>query len=159
MEDRAIPGHWEGDLLRGSGNSHIATLVERQSRFVMLIKVPSKETEAVVTALSQHVRKPPATLRRSLTWDRGLEMAKHKDFTVATDVKVYFCDPQSPWQRGSNENTNGLLRQYLPKNTDLTGYSQSDLNKVALRLNQRPRQTLGFQTPARKLRDSVASTH
>jgi IS30 family transposase len=159
VEDRAIPGHWEGDLLRGSGNSHIATLVERHSRFVMLIKVPSRDTAEVVGALSKHVRKLPATLRRSLTWDRGLEMAKHKDFTVATDVKVYFCDPQSPWQRGSNENTNGLLRQYFPKNTDLTDYSQSDLNKVALRLNQRPRQTLGFQTPASKLQESVASTH
>jgi len=159
VEDRAIPGHWEGDLLRGSGNSHIATLVERQSRFVMLIKIPSRDTAQVVAALSKHVRKLPATLRRSLTWDRGLEMAKHKDFTVATDVKVYFCDPQSPWQRGSNENTNGLLRQYFPKNTDLTDYSQSDLNKIALRLNQRPRQTLGFQTPASKLQESVASTH
>src|SRR5215831_10173846 len=159
VEDRAIPGHWEGDLLRGSGNSHIATLVERHSRFVMLIKVPSKDTAEVVGALSKHVRKLPAVLRRSLTWDRGLEMAKHKDFTVATDVKVYFCDPQSPWQRGSNENTNGLLRQYFPKNADLTDYSQSDLNKVALRLNQRPRQTLGFQTPASKLQESVASTH
>ena len=159
VEDRAIPGHWEGDLLRGARNSHIATLVERHSRFVMLIKVPSKETEAVVAALSQHVRKLPATLRRSLTWDRGLEMAKHKDFTVATDVKVYFCDPQSPWQRGSNENTNGLLRQYFPKKTDLSGYSQSVSNKVALRLNQRPRKTLGFQTPASKLQASVASTH
>src|SRR5271155_1685866 len=159
VEDRAIPGHWEGDLLCGSGNSHIATLVERHSRFVMLIKVPSRETAEVVRALSKHVRKLPATLRRSLTWDRGLEMAKHKDFTVATDVKVYFCDPQSPWQRGSNENTNGLLRQYFPKNTNLTDYSQSDLNKVALRLNQRPRQTLGFQTPAGKLPESVASTH
>jgi IS30 family transposase len=159
VEDRAIPGHWEGDLLRGSGNSHIATLVERHSRFVMLIKVPSRDTAEVVGALSKHVRKLPATLRRSLTWDRGLEMAKHKDFTVATDVKVYFCDPQSPWQRGSNENTNGLLRQYFPKNTDLTDYSQSDLNKVAQRLNQRPRQTLGFHTPASKLQESVASTH
>src|ERR1700675_2131350 len=159
IEDRAIPGHWEGDLRRGSGNSHIATLVERHSRFVMLIKVPSRDTAEVVGALSKHVRKLPATLRRSLTWDRGLEMAKHKDFTVATDVKVYFCDPQSPWQRGSNENTNGLLRQYFPKNTDLTDYSQSDLNKVALRLNQRPRETLGFQTPASKLQESVASTH
>src|SRR5579863_7633957 len=159
VEDRAIPGHWEGDLLRGSGNSHIATLVERQSRFVMLIKIPSRDTAEVVGALSKHVRKLPATLRRSLTWDRGLEMAKHKDFTVATDVKVYFCDPQSPWQRGSNENTNGLLRQYFPKNTDLTDYSQSDLDKVALRLNQRPRETLGFQTPASKLQESVASTH
>ncbi|MGD0429222.1 MAG: IS30 family transposase, partial [Candidatus Acidiferrales bacterium] len=131
--DRAIPGHWEGDLLRGSRNSHIATLVECHSRFVMLIKVRSRDTAEVVGALSKHVRKLPATLRRSLTWDRGLEMAKHKDFTVATDVKVYFCDPQSPWQRGSNENTNGLLRQYFPKKTDLSDYSQSDLNKVALR--------------------------
>jgi IS30 family transposase len=159
VEDRAIPGHWEGDLLRGSGNSHIATLVERHSRFVMLIKVTSRDTAEVAGALSKHVRKLPSTLRRSLTWDRGLEMAKHKDFTVATDVKVYFCDPQSPRQRGSNENTNGLLRQYFPKNTDLTDYSQSDLNKVALRLNQRPRQTLSFQTPASKLQESVASTH
>jgi IS30 family transposase len=159
VEDRAIPGHWEGDLLRGSGNSHIATLVERHSRFVMLIKIPSRDTAQVVGALSRHVRKLPVTLRRSLTWDRGLEMAKHKDFTVATDVKVYFCDPQSPWQRGSNENTNGLLRQYFPKKTDLSNYSQSDLNKVALRLNQRPRETLGFQTPASKLQESVASTH
>src|SRR6202142_1307 len=148
VQDRAIPGHWEGDLLRGSGNSHIATLVERHSRFVMLIKVPSKETEAVVAALSQHVRKLPATLKRSLTWDRGLEMAKHKDFTVATDVKVYFCDPQSPWQRGSNENTNGLLRQYFPRGTDLSGFSQAQLDQVSLRLNQRPRKTLGFETPA-----------
>ncbi len=159
VEDRAIPGHWEGDLLRGSGNSHIATLVERHSRFVLLVKLRSRDTAEVVGALSKQVRKLPATLRRSLTWDRGLEMAKHKDFTVATDVKVYFCDPQSPWQRGSNENTNGLLRQYFPKNTDLTDDSQSDLNKVAQRLNQRPRQTLGFHTPASKLQQSVASTH
>jgi IS30 family transposase len=134
-------------------------LVERHSRFVMLIKVASRDTVEVVGALSKHVRKLPATLRRSLTWDRGLEMAKHKDFTVATDVKVYFCDPQSPWQRGSNENTNGLLRQYFPKKTDLSDYTQSDLDKVALRLNQRPRETLGFQTPASKLQESVASTH
>src|SRR6202044_1035745 len=159
VEDRAVPGHWEGDLLSGAKNSYIATLVERHSRFAMLIKVPSKQTEAVVAALSRQVRKLPVTLKRSLTWDRGLEMAKHKDFTVATDVKVYFCDPQSPWQRGSNENTNGLLRQYFPKKTDLSDYSQSDLNKVALRLNQRPRETLGFQTPASKLQESVASTH
>jgi IS30 family transposase len=157
-EDRAIPGHWEGDLLSGGKNSYIATLVERHSRFLMLIKVPSKETEAVVTALSQHVRKLPATLRRSLTWDRGLEMAKHKDFTVATDVKVYFCDPQSPWQRGSNENTNLLLRQYFPRGTDLSPISQAQLDHVSLRLNQRPRKTLGFQTPASKLHASVAST-
>src|SRR6202451_4177531 len=148
VEERAIPGHWEGDLLSGAKNSYMATLVERHSRFAMLIKVPSKETEAVVAALSQHVRKLPVTLKRSLTWDRGLEMAKHKDFTVATDVQVYFCDPQSPWQRGSNENTNLLLRQYFPRGTDLSGYSPAQLNQVALRLNQRPRKTLGFQTPA-----------
>ncbi len=159
VEDRAIPGHWEGDLLRGSRNSHIATLVERHSRFTALVKVPSKDTAVVVAALTRHVRKLPAALRRSLTWDRGLEMAKHESFTVATDVKVYFCDPQSPWQRGSNENTNGLLRQYFPKKTDLSDYTQSDLDKVALRLNQRPRKTLGFRTPASKLRESVASTH
>jgi IS30 family transposase len=158
VEDRAIPGHWEGDLLSGAKNSYIATLVERHSRFAMLIKVPSKETEAVVTALSQHVRKLPATLKRSLTWDRGLEMAKHKDFTVATEVQVYFCDPQSPWQRGTNENTNLLLRQYFPRGTDLSGYSQAQLDQVALRLNQRPRKTLGFQTPASRLQQSVAST-
>ena len=158
VEDRAIPGHWEGDLLSGAKNSYIATLVERHSRFAMLIKVPSKETEAVVAALSQHVRKLPATLKRSLTWDRGLEMAKHKDFTVATNVQVYFCDPQSPWQRGTNENTNLLLRQYFPRGTDLSGYSQAQLDQVALRLNQRPRKTLGFQTPASKLQASVAST-
>jgi IS30 family transposase len=158
VEDRAIPGHWEGDLLAGGKNSYIATLVERHSRFAMLIKVPSKETEAVVAALSQHVRKLPTSLKRSLTWDRGLEMAKHKDFTVATNVQVYFCDPQSPWQRGTNENTNLLLRQYFPKRTDLSGYTQADLDKVALRLNQRPRKTLGFQTPASKLQQSVAST-
>ena len=148
VEDRAIPRQWEDDLLSGAKNSYVATLVERHSRFAMLIKVPSKETEAVVAALSQHVHKLPVTLRRSLTWDRGLEMAKHKDFTVATDVQVYFCDPQSPWQRGSNENTNLLIRQYFPKGTDLSGYSQAQLNQVALRLNQRPRKTLGFQTPA-----------
>ena len=133
-------------------------LVERHSRFTMLVKVPSKDTETVVDALSKHVLKLPATLRRSLTWDRGHEMAKHKSFTVNTNVKVYFCDPQSPWQRGTNENTNGLLRQYFPRKTDLSGYSQADLNKVALRLNQRPRKTLGFETPASKLQASVAST-
>jgi transposase, IS30 family len=158
VDDRAIPGHWEGDLLAGGKNSYIATLVERHSRFLMLVKVPSKETEAVVAALSEHVRKLPATLRLSLTWDRGLEMAKHKEFTVATDVQVYFCDPQSPWQRGSNENTNLLLRQYFPKGTDLSPISQAQLDQVSLRLNQRPRKTLGFQTPADKLQASVAST-
>jgi IS30 family transposase len=159
IEDRAIPGHWEGDLLGGTNNSHIATLVERHSRFTALVKVPSKDTAVVVAALSRHVRKLPAYLRRSLTWDRGLEMAQHKSFTVATNVKVYFCDPQSPWQRGSNENTNGLLRQYFPKRTDLSGYSQAELDKVAQRLNQRPRKTLGFETPASRLRASVAMTH
>jgi IS30 family transposase len=158
VEDRAIPGHWEGDLLRGARNSHVATLVERHSRFCMLVKVPGKDTATVVAALSQHVRQLPVTLRRSLTWDRGLEMAQHKSFTMATDVQVYFCDPQSPWQRGSNENTNGLLRQYLPKKQDLSCYSQSDLDEIALRLNQRPRKTLGFQTPADRLQASVAST-
>ena len=158
VEDRAIPGHWEGDLLRGTRNSHVATLVERHSRFCMLVKVSGKDTATVVAALSQHVRKLPATLRRSLTWDRGLEMAQHKSFTMATDVRVYFCDPQSPWQRGSNENTNGLLRQYLPKKVDLSCYSQSELDEIALRLNQRPRKTLGFETPADKLQASVAST-
>ena len=136
VEDRAVPGHWEGDLLRGARNSHVATLVERHSRFCMLVKVPGKDTATVVAALSQHVQQLPATLRRSLTWDRGLEMAQHKSFTLATQVQVYFCDPQSPWQRGSNENTNGLLRQYLPKKADLSCYSQSDLDEIALRPNQ-----------------------
>jgi IS30 family transposase len=158
IDDRAIPGHCEGDLLAGTGNSHIATLVERHSRFTILVKVPSKDTATVVAALTRQVRKLPASLRRSLTWDRGLEMAKHKSFTVATKVNVYFCDPQSPWQRGTNENTNGLLRQYFPRKTDLSGYSQADLDKVALQLNQRPRKTLGFETPASKLHASVAST-
>jgi IS30 family transposase len=151
VEDRAVPGHWEGDLLSGANNTHMVTLVERQSRFAMLIKVPGKETAGVVAALSKHVRKLPLELRRSLTWDRGKEMADHKNFTIATNVQVYFCDPRSPWQRGSNENTNGLLRQYFPKGTDLSDYSQSYLNKIALRLNQRPRKTLGFMAPADKL--------
>lgn len=159
IENRAIPGHWEGDLLSGARNSYIATLVERQSRFTMLVKVSGKDTASVVNALSKQVRRLPTELRRSLTWDRGMELANHKDFTVATDVKVYFCDPQSPWQRGTNENTNRLLRQYFPKGTDLAGFTQGDLNKIALRLNQRPRKTLGFLTPADKLNNSVASTH
>jgi IS30 family transposase len=149
--DRAVPGHWEGDLLCGGKNTYIATLVERQTRFAMLIKLPGKDSASVVSALSKHVRQLPLELRRSLTWDRGHEMAEHKQFTVATDVQVYFCDPQSPWQRGSNENTNGLLRQYFPKKTPLSGYSQSYLDKIALRLNTRPRKTLGFQTPAQRL--------
>jgi IS30 family transposase len=157
-EDRAVPGHWEGDLICGTHNSHIVTLVERQSRFTTLIKIPNHEADTVAAALSQHIRKLPASLKRSLTWDRGVEMAKHSKFTMATDVKVYFCDPQSPWLRGSNENTNGLLRHYFPKGTDLSVHSQAELNRVALRLNQRPRETLGFQTPADKLNASVAST-
>ncbi len=148
VDDRAIPGHWEGDLMTGSKNTHLATLVERQSRFTMLVKVPGKDTASVVTALSRHVRTLPRALRRSLTWDRGMELAHHKRFTIATDVHVYFCDPQSPWQRGTNENTNRLLRQYFPHGADLSCYSQADLNKIALRLNQRPRKTLGFRTPA-----------
>ena len=158
VADRAIPGHWEGDLISGSKNTHMATLVERHSRFTMLVKIPGKDTARVVAALSKQVRKLPVELRRSLTWDRGMEMAHHKKFSVATDVQVYFCDPQSPWQRGTNENTNRLLRQYFPKGTDLSGYSQSDLNKIALRLNQRPRKTLSFCTPADKLAASVALT-
>lgn len=158
VEDRAIPGHWEGDLITGSNNSHIATLVERHSRFVMLVKVGGKDTHSVVSALSRQVRKLPAELRKSLTWDRGSEMARHKAFTLATQVDVYFCDPESPWQRGSNENTNGLLRQYFPDGTDLSGYSQAYLSRIARRLNERPRKTLGFRTPADKLSETVAST-
>jgi len=152
-EDRAVPGHWEGDLISGSKNTHIATLVERSSRFVMLVKVAGKDTESVVLALTKQVRKLPTELRRSLTWDRGGEMASHKKFTVATNVNVYFCDPSSPWQRGSNENTNGLLRQYFPKGTDLSIHSQAHLNKVAKELNQRPRKTLAFYCPAEKLNE------
>ncbi|KFN42120.1 IS30 family transposase [Arenimonas metalli] len=158
VEDRAIPGHWEGDLVSGSNNSHVATLVERRTRFVMLVKVKGRDTASVVSALSRQVQSLPKELRKSLTWDRGTEMASHKDFTVATDVQVYFCDPQSPWQRGSNENTNGLLRQYLPHGTDLSVHSQAALNKIALSLNQRPRETLGFRTPAYRLSECVAST-
>lgn len=156
VEDRALPGHWEGDLLAGGKNTHIATLVERQSRFVMLVRVEGKDTDSVVSALVRQVKHLPTGLMSSLTWDRGTELADHKRFSVATDVTVYFCDPQSPWQRGSNENTNGLLRQYFPKGSDLSGYSQDDLNAVALQLNTRPRKTLGFITPAAKLAESVA---
>ena len=152
VEDRAVPGHWEGDLLSGAKNTHIATLVERHTRFVMLIKLDGKDTTSVVEALVRQVRKLPRELRRSLTWDRGTEMAEHKRFTLATDVQVYFCDPRSPWQRGSNENTNGLLRQYFPKGTDLSVFSQAYLNRIALRLNQRPRKTLGYDCPADRLR-------
>jgi len=158
VEDRAVPGHWEGGLLAGSKNTHIATLVERQSRFTLLVKVQGKDTETVVRALTKQVRRLPAELRKSLTWDRGLEMAAHKEFSIATDVKVYFCDPQSPRQRGTNENTNRLLRQYFPKGTDLSACSQADLNRTALQLNQRPRKTLAFRSPAEVLNESVALT-
>ena len=150
-EDRAVPGHWEGDLLTGANDTHIATLIERHSRFTMLVKLPRKDTTTVVAALAKHVRKLPEELRRSLTWDQGKEMHAHKRFTVATNVQVYFCDPRSPWQRGSNENTNGLVRQYLPRGTNFSRLSQAYLNAIALRLNQRPRKTLGFETPADKL--------
>jgi transposase, IS30 family len=150
-EDRAVPGHWEGDLLCGSNHSYIVTLVERATRFAMLLKVSRSDTATVVAALAKHIGRLPIELRRSLTWDRGSEMAAHKAFTVATDVQVYFCDPRSPWQRGSNENTNGLLRQYFPRGTDLSSFSQAYLNKIAQRLNQRPRKTLGFETPADRL--------
>lgn len=147
-EDRAIPGHWEGDLLAGAANTHIATLVERHSRFVLLVAVDGKDTRSVTRALSEQVRRLPQELRSSLTWDRGMEMAEHARFTIATDVRVYFCDPHSPWQRGSNENTNGLLRQYLPKGTDLSRFTQPDLDAIAAKLNTRPRETLAFNTPA-----------
>ena len=157
VEDRAVPGHWEGDLLCGSSNSQIATLVERHTRYVMLVKVAGKDTETVTNALIKNARKLPQELYKSLTWDRGKEMAGHRRFTLTTDIKVYFCDPQNPWQRGSNENTNGLLRQYFPKGTDLSVYSQAKLNAVARRLNERPRKTLNYETPAERFHQSVAS--
>lgn len=158
VEDRAVPGHWEGDLIAGSRNSYVATLVERQSRYVMLAKVANKNTASVVSALIKQARKLPCDLYQSLTWDRGKELADHQRFTLATDVDVYFCDPRSPWQRGTNENTNRLLRQYLPKGTDLSVFSQAKLSAVARQLNERPRKTLHFQTPAEIFAKSVATT-
>jgi IS30 family transposase len=158
VEDRAVPGHWEGDLLCGSNNSQIATLVERHTRLVMLVRVPSKDTKTVIDALIKQAHKLPRELYKSLTWDRGKEMADHQRFTLATDIKVYFCDPQQPWQRGSNENTNGLLRQYFPKGMDLSNVHQNRLNAVAKRLNDRPRETLQFYSPAEKFSECVAST-
>lgn len=158
VEDRAVPGHWEGDLVFGSANNQIATLVERQTRYVMLVKLDGKDSQTVVNALIKNARKLPQELYKSLTWDRGTEMHAHKKFTLATDIQVYFCDPQNPWQRGSNENTNGLLRQYVPKGMDISGFSQLQLNAIARQLNERPRKTLGFHTPAEMFSECVAST-
>jgi IS30 family transposase len=158
VEDRAVPGHWEGDLVFGSRNSQIATLVERQTRYVMLVKLDGKDSQTVVNALIKNARKLPQELYKSLTWDRGTEMHAHKQFTMATDIQVFFCDPQSPWQRGSNENTNGLLRQYMPKGMDLSDFSQTQLNAIARQLNERPRKTLGFHTPAEMFSECVALT-
>ena len=158
IEGRAIPGHWEGDLIAGSNNTHIATLVERQSRFTVLVKLDGKDAETVTNALIHQIKILPQILRKTLTWDRGMELAYHKKITIATNIKVYFCDPKSPWQRGTNENTNGLLRQYFPKKTNLSVHTQTKLNKIALRLNQRPRKILGYIIPAVKLWESVALT-
>jgi integrase len=158
VEDRAVPGHWEGDLLFGNKNSQIAILVERKTRYVMLVKVDRRDTETVINALIKHAHKLPRELYRLLTWDRGSEMADHHRFTLATDIQVYFCDPYHPWQRGSNENTNGLLRQYFPKGVDVSGITQAKLNAVARELNERPRETLGFETPAERFQQAVALT-
>ena len=158
VEDRAVPGHWEGDLLFGSKNSQIATLVERNTRYVMLVKVAGKDTETVINALIKNARKLPQELYKTLTWDRGKELADHRRFTLATDIAVYFCDPRSPWQRGSNENTNGLLRQYFPKGISIADYSQAKLNAVARQLNNRPRKTLDYETPAERFNQTVALT-
>jgi IS30 family transposase len=158
VEDRAVPGHWEGDLLSGSAHSAIVTLVERSSRYTLLAKVDGRDTSTVVTAIKRQITKLPAELKKSLTWDRGMELSSHKQLSIATDIEVYFCDPQSPWQRGTNENTNGLLRQYFPDRTNLTVHSQAELNKIARQLNERPRKTLGFRTPAEIFSRAVALT-
>jgi IS30 family transposase len=159
VEDRAVPGHWEGDLLSGSAHSAIVTLVERASRYTLLAKVEGRDTLTVVAAIKRQIARLPAELKKSLTWDRGMELASHKQFSIATNVAVYFCDPQSPWQRGTNENTNGLLRQYFPDRTNLAVFTQAELNKVARRLNERPRKTLGFRTPAEIFSNAVALTN
>ena len=158
IEDRAVPGHWEGDLVTGAKNSHIATLVERHSRFALLVQVDGKDTASVVQALTREVKRLPGGLMKSLTWDRGMELALHRTFSRATEVDVFFCDPRSPWQRGTNENTNGLVRQYLPKGADLSVYSQVDLDAISMRLNMRPRKTLDYETPASRLQRAVAAT-
>lgn len=157
IEDRAIPGHWEGDLIEGSKDTYIATLVERQTRYVMLAKIPNRKSATVIAALIKQAKKLPKELYKSLTWDRGAEMAEHKEFTVATNIQVYFCDPKSPWQKGSNENTNRLLRQYFPKGTDLSVHSQQKLSSIARQLNERPRKTLNYETPAERFNQCVAS--
>ena len=158
VNDRGVPRHWEGDLIAGTKNSYIATLVERQTRYVMLVKIEQKTAATVVAVLTKHAQQLPTELYQSLTWDRGTEMANHRDFTLATDIAVYFCDPRSPWQRGSNENTNRLLRQYLPKGIDLSRYTQAQLNNVARQLNERPRKTLAYETPAERFQACVAAT-
>ena len=158
VEDRAVPGHWEGDLIEGCKKTYIATLVERHTRYVILVKLKDKKSNTVIDALIKQARKLPTELYKSLTWDRGSEITNHQNFTLATDIKVYLCDPQSPWQRGSNENTNRLLREYLPKGSDLSVHSQATLNKIARELNTRPRKTLGYLTPAAKFNECVAST-
>ena len=159
VEDRAVPGHWEGDLIEGCKGSFVATLVERQTRYVILVKVADKKSETVINALIEQARNLPAELYKTLTWDRGPEMKSHHKFTLATDIQIYFCDPQSPWQRGSNENTNRLLRQYLPKGTNIGSHSQEELDEIARQLNTRPRKTLGYDTPAERFNECVATIH